>query len=50
MLAEVVLLGNVAIKADTKLIYDGAEMKFTGTEPLEAEKYLKREYRTGWKL
>jgi predicted dehydrogenase len=47
LLAEVVLLGNVAIRAGKKLTYDGPKMTFS--EP-EADKLLKREYRTGWKL
>jgi len=47
LLTEVVLLGNVAIRAGRKLTYDGPKMKFT--EP-EADKFLQREYRTGWKL
>ena len=47
MLAEVVLLGNAAVLAGTKVTYDGAKMKFSDPE---MDKYLQREYRTGWKL
>jgi len=48
LLAEAVLLGNVAILAGKKLEYDGEHMKFTNYP--EADKFLSREYRTGWKL
>jgi predicted dehydrogenase len=47
LLAEVVLLGNVAIRAGKKLTYDGPKMTFGDDD---ADKLLKREYRTGWKL
>ena len=46
-LTEVVLLGNAAVLAGTKLTYDGTKMKFSDSE---MDKYLQREYRTGWKL
>ena len=48
LLTEVVLLGNVAILAGKKLEYDGENMKFTNNSA--ADKYLHRDYRTGWKL
>jgi predicted dehydrogenase len=48
VLTEAVLLGNVAILAGKKLEYDAENMKFTNAS--EANKYLSREYRTGWKL
>jgi hypothetical protein len=47
MLAEAVLLGNVAIRAGKKLMYDGQKMTFNDSD---ADKLLRREYRTGWKL
>jgi hypothetical protein len=47
LLAEVVLLGNVAIRAGRPLTYDGPKMTFNETD---ADKLLRREYRTGWKL
>jgi hypothetical protein len=47
LLTEVVLLGNAAVLAGTKLTYDGTRMKFSDPE---MDKYLQREYRTGWKL
>jgi len=56
LLAQVVLLGNIAIrpelKADkylgTKLLWDGQGFKFTNVP--EANKYLTKEYREGWAL
>ncbi len=47
MLAEAVLLGNVAIRAGRMLTWDGQKMTFNDAD---ADKMLKREYRTGWKL
>lgn len=47
LLTEVVLLGNVAMRAGKKLVYDGKEMKF---DVAGADKYLKKEYRAGWKV
>jgi predicted dehydrogenase len=48
LLTEVVLLGNCAIRAGKRLEYDGEKMTFTNDS--SADKFLKREYRTGWKL
>jgi hypothetical protein len=49
MLAEFILLGNVAIRAGgTKLKWDGPNLKFPGNP--EAERFLKRQYRTPWSL
>jgi predicted dehydrogenase len=47
-LSETILLGNVAARAGQKLFWDGPNFKFTNLP--EAEKYLKREYREGWRL
>jgi predicted dehydrogenase len=47
MLAEAILLGNVAIRAGRKLTYDGEKGTFNESD---ADKLLRREYRTGWKL
>jgi len=54
-LAEVVLLGNVALRPElrekltrTKLLWDGPNMKITNVP--EANEYLRREYRKGWTL
>jgi len=48
MLTEFILLGNVAIKAGKKLEFDGPNLKITNAP--EANQFLKREYRQGWKL
>jgi hypothetical protein len=49
MLAEAVLLGNVAIRQHSKLLtWDAANMKIKDNS--EATKLLKREYRKGWSL
>ncbi len=49
LVTEVVLLGNIALRfPDKKLKWDGKNMKFTNLA--EANKYLSREYRTGWTL
>jgi predicted dehydrogenase len=54
-LAEVVLLGNVALRlelreelAKQKLLWDPAEMKITNLS--QANDFLRREYRSGWTL
>ena len=54
-LAEVVLLGNVALRPElreiltrTELLWDGPSMKITNVP--EANEYLRREYREGWSL
>ena len=47
-LAEVVLLGNIAIRMNTKLEWDPVNMKFPNCP--EAEKYINPPYREGWKL
>jgi hypothetical protein len=47
--SETVLLGNVAVrKPNTRLLYDGPNMKITNNE--EANKLLYHEYREGWSL
>ncbi|MFH1718172.1 MAG: Gfo/Idh/MocA family oxidoreductase [Planctomycetota bacterium] len=48
LLTEVVLLGNVALKAGKKLYWDGPRM--TVTNAPEANAYLHRPYREGWTL
>ena len=49
LLAEFVLLGNVAIRAGgKKLEWDGPNLKFPNAP--EAEKFLRREYRSPWSL
>jgi len=45
-LTEVVLLGNVAIRAGVKLQWDGENLKAKGCP--DADKYIRRPYRKGW--
>jgi len=47
-LTELVLMGNVAVRAGKKLEWDSANLKFTNAP--EANQYLRREYRAGWAL
>ena len=47
-LNEIMLLGVAALRAGTKLHYDGAAMRVTNNAA--ANDYLTREYRAGWKL
>lgn len=48
LLTEVCLLGNVAVRTQRKLDWDGARMKITNDA--EANQYLHRPYRAGWSL
>jgi predicted dehydrogenase len=48
MLTETILLGNAAIRAGEKLEYDGKAGKVTNVK--DANKFLSRAYREGWKL
>ncbi len=48
LLAEVVQLGNIAIRRGKKLAWDGPNMRFTNDD--EANKYIQEPYRTGWSL
>ena len=47
-LTETMLLGIVALRAGTKIHYDGAKMRITNNAA--ANDFLKREYRRGWSL
>jgi predicted dehydrogenase len=47
-LTEVMLLGIVALRAGTKLHYDGGAMRITN--PTSANELLRRDYRHGWSL
>jgi predicted dehydrogenase len=47
-LTEIMLLGIAALRAGTKLHYDGANMRVTNNAA--ANDVLTREYRAGWKL
>jgi len=48
ILSEVCMLGNVAVRAKKKLLWDGPNMTVTN-EP-SANALLKRQYREGWKM
>jgi predicted dehydrogenase len=47
-LTEAVLLGNVSYRAGRRLLWDAANLK--AADCPEADQFLKREYRQGWKL
>jgi predicted dehydrogenase len=47
-LTETMLLGVVALKAGSKIHYDGENMRITNNN--DANQYLKREWRHGWAL
>jgi len=47
-LAEVVLLGNIAIRTNQKLLWDGENLRFTNSD--EANALINPSYRTGWSL
>ena len=47
-LTETVLLGNVALRAGKKIMWDGPNMKITNAP--DAQQYVSREYRKGWEL
>ena len=47
-LTEVVLLGNLAIRSDGLLKWDGHNMRVTNNDA--ANQYVQREYRQGWTL
>jgi hypothetical protein len=54
-LVEVMLLGVVSLRAGGKITYDGAAGRVTssvknGNNPVDANQFLSREYRPGWKL
>jgi hypothetical protein len=48
MLTEIVLLGNLAIRAGKKLDWDGINMKVTNDE--NANKLVREPYNNGWVL
>ena len=48
LLSEVCLLGNVAVRAQKKLLWDGPNLKITNDAA--ANRLLHREYRQGWTL
>ena len=47
-LTEVVLLGNLAIRTEGHLLWDGPNMRVTNNEA--ANQFVRREYRQGWRL
>ena len=47
-LTEIILLGCVALRVGKKLEWDGPNMRAKNAP--EAAKFVKREYRKGWKL
>jgi hypothetical protein len=48
LLTEVCLLGNVAVRAQKKLYWDGPNLKITNDQA--ANQFLHRQYRAGWSL
>lgn len=46
--AETIQLGNIALRTDKRLLWDGDKMAFTNAP--EANAWLARKYRTGWEL
>jgi hypothetical protein len=48
LLTEVCLLGNVAVRAQKKLAWDGPNLRITND--VAANKLLHRDYRPGWRL
>jgi len=48
LLTEICLLGNIAKRVDTRIEWDGPNMKVTNLP--EANKYVRTTYRTGWSL
>ena len=47
-MAEAVLLGDVALRAGQKILWDAGKLKVTNLP--EANRYLRTEYRKGWKV
>jgi len=47
-LAEVVLLGNIAIRSKIRLLWDGPKLRFTNSE--EANALIHPPYRAGWSV
>ena len=47
-LAEVVLLGNVAIRVNGKIDWDGKNLRVTNNDA--ANRFVNPAYRDGWKL
>jgi hypothetical protein len=48
LLTELCLLGNAAVRAQKKLLWDGPNLRITNDT--RANQLLRREYRPGWAL
>jgi predicted dehydrogenase len=48
VLTEMCMLGNVALRAQKPIAWDGPNLKITNDE--KANRFLQREYREGWRL
>ena len=48
LLTESILLGNIAMRVDKTLKWDGPRLRFTNSR--EANQYIHKVYRDGWKL
>lgn len=48
LLTELCQLGNVALRAQNKLVWDGPALRITNDQ--KANRFLHREYRAGWSL
>jgi len=48
ILTETCMLGNAALRAGCKLLWDGPNLRFTNND--EANQFLRRDYREGWNL
>ncbi|MBW7905777.1 MAG: Gfo/Idh/MocA family oxidoreductase [Phycisphaerae bacterium] len=46
--SEKILLGNIALRVGRRLVWDGANMKFTNCP--EANAFVTKEYRSGWRV
>jgi predicted dehydrogenase len=47
-MSETIVLGNIALRLGRRLDWDGANMKFTNVP--EANEFVTKEYRAGWKV
>lgn len=48
LLTETILLGNIAMRSNKKLLWDGPKLKFSNSS--SANQYLHKVYRDGWEL
>lgn len=48
LLTETILLGNIAMRSNKKLLWDGPNLRFTNSEA--ANQYIHKVYRDGWDL